>query len=178
MTGLCARYIHIWRALPWSQQRPFVEELDGLTRQTFLRLAGESHLSPLQWDVAALPLSLGGLALPEMEREAALARAAALMTLPRSPLSSPALQEWTALDVGGLTGALQPRLDQPMVISQRRLTDGTPRLAPTLLVHHVSDNSAERSSRVLPVLPQLWPLSFPKFQPTPLLAGNQSLELL
>ena len=128
-------------------------------RQSFLRMVGESHLSPLQWDVAALPLSVGGLALPEMEREAALARAAVLMTLPRSPCQpGPAGVDYVGhwrIDRCPATPTSPLRLT--LVTLPRRLMEGTPRLVLNLLVHHVSDNFAERSSRVLPVHPQLWP---------------------
>ena len=109
-TLLPPRLQHIWRTLPWHHETAFLEPLTEALRSALVRVLKVSGFEATQWNVAELPGGLGGLGVPSLPLEAAVARCGALLTLPRLPATMPAIQRWIDTDKEALYATLEPLL--------------------------------------------------------------------
>ena len=75
---------------------------------SFKELMDLPSLAPLQQQCACLLTSRGGLGLPHVLSYAAIARAAALLTAPRTQAIAPALETWVNAERECLFLTLQP----------------------------------------------------------------------
>ena len=76
---------HLLRSLPAPLTRSWVESLQPLMDETLAQLAGLPLLSHAQDKLRSLPISKGGLAMPDLGDLAMTARLAALATIPGHP---------------------------------------------------------------------------------------------
>ena len=87
-----------------------MEPLTDALRAALVRVLKVPSLAAVQWQVAELPGRLGGLAAPSLPMEAAIARIGALLTMPRTTATMPAIQHWIAMDKEALYATLEPPL--------------------------------------------------------------------
>ena len=87
-----ARFLHLLRSLPLELTAEFCESMERLLKALWSQLIAIPHFTAEQWRLATLPLSHGGLGLPDIMELAAQSRLVCLIKFPRAGSHVPYLR--------------------------------------------------------------------------------------
>ena len=114
---LPSRILHLLRGQATDHTTELCESLTTQMRLTLRSWLGHPALTAAHWNLAHLPITAGGLGLPDLHALALAARTAALATIPGAePLAAykeghpVALGRWNLAPVAALVGILAPSL--------------------------------------------------------------------